>query len=637
MTNSPIKILLVEDNIGDVRLLQENLKEVNSIQFQLTAVEWLRDALVCLAQEQFDIILLDLSLPDSHGLNSFNRVVRQNATIPVVVLTGSDDESMAIEAMQAGVQDYLIKGQVTGDLLIRSIRYAIERKQTEQKLRQQAALLDITTDAMLVRDLEQNILYWNLGAEKLYGWSQAEAVGKNVLELLKPYSSIDLSAQEILQIALSEGFWQGELEKKTKSGRTKIVNSRWTLMSSPQQPTSILSVDTDITEKKKLEAQFLRAQRMESLGTLASGIAHDLNNILTPILAVAQLLPKKLTKLDDRARNMLKILEENAKRGSELVKQILAFARGVEGKHIDLQVGHLLWEVIRVAKHTFPKSIEIEATIPTRDLHTVSADATQLQQVFMNLIVNARDAMPNGGKLTLYADNCHLDKTYARLHLDARVGNYIVVTVADTGMGIAPELQDRIFEPFFTTKEQGKGTGLGLSTVLGIVKSHGGFINVYSEVGKGTEFKVYLPSIEPKIAGDTPKTVPLKGKNELILIVDDEVAIRQITTASLEGYKYRVLVAKDGIEAIALYAEHKAEISLVLLDLMMPNLDSPTIVRTLKQLDPKIKIIAMSGLAANESVAKSLNREISAFLAKPFTIEELLNTVFNVLHGASNQ
>jgi two-component system, cell cycle sensor histidine kinase and response regulator CckA len=632
MTSSPIKILLVEDNIGDARLLQENLKEVNSILFQLTQVDYLRDALVRLAAESFDIVLLDLSLPDSQGLESYFRVFQQDATIPVVVLTGLDDESLAIEAMKSGVEDYLVKGQVTGDLLRRSIRYAIERKQTEQKLRQQAALLDITTDAILVRDLKQNILYWNKGAERLYEWSSAEAVGKNLLELLQPQSSIDLTLQDILQITLNKGFWQGELIKKTKSGEKKTVNSRWTLMSSfQQQPASILGVDTDITDKKQLEKQFLRAQRLESLGTLASGIAHDLNNILTPILSVAQLLPRKLTKLDDRSQTMLKILEENARRGSELVKQILSFVRGAEGKKIDLQVGHLLWEVVRVAKQTFPKSIEIEATIPTRDLWTVSADATQLQQVFMNLFVNARDAMPKGGKLTLEAENCQIDEMYARLHLDAREGHYIVITVADTGVGIPAQLQDRIFEPFFTTKEHGKGTGLGLSTALGIIQSHGGFINIYSELQKGTEFKVYIPSIEPRISLNPPKIAPLKGKNELILVVDDESAIRQITQASLENYKYRVLIAQNGVEAIAIYAERKTEIGLVLLDLMMPNLDSQTIVSTLKQLNPEVKIVAMSGLSANEGIAKTFGSDILAFLAKPFTVEELLSTVSSAI------
>ncbi len=631
MTTTPIEILLVEDNIGDVRLLQENLKEVNPIQFRLTQVEWLKDALVYLARDKFDIVLLDLSLPDSKGLETFFQIYRQDATIPVVVLTGLDDESLAIEAMQAGVQDYLVKGQVTGDLLVRSIRYAIERKQTEQKLREQAALLDITTDAIVVRDLEQKILYWNRGAEHLYGWSSDEAVGQNALKLLHLQGSIDLTLQEAFQTTSAKGSWQGELEQQTKTGKKTIVNSRWTLMPTPQQqPNSILSVDTDITEKKQLEAQFLRTQRLESLGTLASGIAHDLNNILTPILAVAQLLPRKLTKIDDRTQTMLRILEENAKRGSELVKQILAFVRGVEGKHIDLQVGHLLWEVVRVAKQTFPKSIELEATIPTRDLWTVSADATQLQQVFMNLFVNARDAMPNGGKLTLNTANCVLDKIYARLHIDACAGRYVVVTVADTGVGIPTDLQDRIFEPFFTTKELGKGTGLGLSTVLGIVKSHGGFINVYSEIGKGAEFKVYLPSNDLEKPENQKEIAPSKGKNELILVVDDETAIRQITKTSLENYKYRVLTAKDGIEAIAIYAERKTEISVVLLDLMMPNLDSLTVIRTLKTLNPQVRIVAMSGLAANESITKTFGTGIPTFLAKPFTVDELLNAVSTV-------
>jgi PAS domain S-box-containing protein len=527
----------------------------------------------------------------------------------------------------------LEKGQALWDEAGNVLRMAAsetdisDRKLSEQKIRQQAALLDITTDAILVQDLTSQILFWNKGAERLYGWCKQEALENNAYQLLYDDETLPQLKAAIKNV-LEKGEWYGELNQVTKAGKNIIVEGRWTLIRDETgKPKSILAVATDITEKKQLETQFLRAQRLESIGTLASGIAHDLNNILTPILAATQLLPIKLTNIDERSQDLLKILAENSKRGIDLVKQILSFARGAEGKRTILQVGHLLVEIARIARQTFPKSIEICMDFSTKELWTVSADATQLHQVFMNLCVNARDAMLNGGNLIIAAENLFVDENYARMHLDAHVGPYVVITVSDSGIGIPTELLERIFEPFFTTKETGHGTGLGLYTVLGIIKNHGGFINVYSEVSGGTRFKVYLPAVEGCIAQSVQDLEPCAGNGELILVVDDEVSIQKITKTSLETYNYKALLASDGIEAIALFAEHKREIKAVLLDLMMPSLDTLTTIRTLYKLNPEVPIIAMSGLASNEVVTKAASTGVQAFLAKPFTAWELLNTL----------
>jgi PAS domain S-box-containing protein len=506
-----------------------------------------------------------------------------------------------------------------------------QRKQTEQKILEQAALLDIATDAILVQDLDNTISFWNKGAERLFGWKAEEAIGKNASTLL--YKEPLPFYQEIQARLMENGEWQGELHKVTKDGKNVTVASRWTLVRDEAfRPKSILVVNTDITEKKQLEAQFLRAQRMESIGRLAGGIAHDLNNVLAPILMAVQLLELKL--LDERSQDWLKILETNAKRGADLVKQVVSFARGIEGERTIVQVRHLISEIRQIAKETFPKSIEVYTDL-VQDLWTVCGDATQLHQVLMNLCVNARDAMPEGGTLKISAGNLFIDEHYARLNIDAKVGAYIVVTVLDTGTGIPPGILDRIFEPFFTTKERGRGTGLGLSTVIGIIKSHGGFVHVYSEVGQGTQFKVYLPALEETATEPIEDPELTTGNGELILVVDDEASIRKITQTSLESYGYTALTASDGIEAIAQYAQHRNEISVVLVDMMMPSMDGPTTIRMLQKINPQVDIIGVSGLVSSDKVSVAMNAGVKTFLSKPYTAKDLLKTLGEVLNTQS--
>ncbi len=493
-----------------------------------------------------------------------------------------------------------------------------DRKRAQQKIQEQANLLAIATDAIYVYDRNNQIVFWNQSAEKLYDCPADEIIGEDWRQLLMPDSLAQLEA-----LPLTDS-WQGEIAKRTQMGKEIMVMSRRSVIfDDAGEIISFLTVDTDITEKKQLESQFLRAQRLESLGMLAGGIAHDLNNVLTPIIGIVQLLPIKINNLDLQTKKLLEVLDESAHRGANLVKQILSFTRGVEGKTTNVQVGHLLAETQKIIQETFPKNIDFSLDLPSNLWLTV-ADATLLHQVFMNLCVNARDAMPKGGSLYITAENLEIDENYARMNIEAKIGSYIVITIADTGMGIPPEIIDRIFDPFFTTKDIGKGTGLGLSTVIAVIKSHQGFINVYSEVGKGTSFKIYLVATDDQTIEPVAKSQPLFGRNELILIVDDEMAIQAVTKATLETHGYRTLVANDGIEAIALYAEHKQEISAVLLDMMMPSLDSVTVIRTLSRLNPDVQIIAMSGLSTNESIAKMTKEGVQAFLAKPFTAAELL-------------
>ncbi|HWP48143.1 MAG TPA: PAS domain S-box protein [Candidatus Limnocylindrales bacterium] len=511
------------------------------------------------------------------------------------------------------------------------VRDITERKRAEEQLREQATLLNQAQDAIVVRDLKHRVLFWNKSAERIYGWTAAEVIGKNIQELL--YRG-DLSQfEEAHRTLMEKGEWRGELKQLTKDGKEIIVEGHWALVRDDKGlPKSVLVINTDVTEKKKLEAQFLRAQRMESLGTLAGGIAHDLNNVLAPILMAIKLLQRKFT--DEQSQRLLATLRSSAERGAGIINQLLSFARGAEGEHIVLQPRHLIKEIEKILKETLPKSIQIHTIIP-EDLWSIHGDATQLYQVLMNLCVNARDAMPKGGKLTLEAENIQLDASYARMHLEAKSGPFVLITVTDTGVGIPASILDKIFEPFFTTKEHGQGTGLGLSTALGIVKGHGGFINVYSEIGKGTRFKIYLPAIKTEGTEQREEKHPElpMGHGELILVVDDEVPIQEVTKETLESYGYKVLTASDGAEAVALYAENKEKIQVVLLDMMMPYMDGPATIRALQKLNPQVKIIAASGLKMNGKAVEMAEGGIKTFLSKPYTAEKLLKTLAEVLNS----
>ncbi len=503
------------------------------------------------------------------------------------------------------------------------------RRSIERKLAEQAALLDQTRDGILVQDLDHAIRFWNSGAEKLYGWTAAEATGRRPDELLQ----IDPDAfAAAARAVIHDDQWFGRLRKKNKSGAILTLECRWTLLRDEHdRPKSILSIDTDITERLLMEEKFLRAQRLESIGTLAGGIAHDLNNLLAPIVMGVDLL--RLNELSADQARILGHVEQSARRGTSLVKQVLSFARGVEGTRVAVHVGYVVREVEAMIHSTFPKNITLRTAIP-KDLGLVHADPTQLNQVLLNLCVNARDAMPVGGTLSIRASNIELDETFARLHRDLSPGPHLLLEVADTGTGIAPEVLEKMFEPFFTTKAPGKGTGLGLSTVIGIVRSHHGAVNVHSEPGRGSVFKIFLPvaaaAAERPVAA--PAAPPPSGHGELILLVDDEPAILSVSKQTLEFFGYRVLLATDGVHAFAQYHRHRAEIALVVTDMMMPLMDGFALTSALRRIDPAIAVVGASGLNDHNDQLKPVEAGIKHFLCKPYTAATLVGIVHTALH-----
>jgi signal transduction histidine kinase/CheY-like chemotaxis protein len=386
----------------------------------------------------------------------------------------------------------------------------------------------------------------------------------------------------------------------------------------------------EIAERERLQAQLLRSQRLESIGILAGGIAHDFNNLLTPILMAVKLL--KQDRPEDERHLLLRTLQASAERGAGMVRQLLAFAGGKAGQRVTLQPWPIIKEIEAILEHTFPKTIRI--TVDFADpLQPVHADATQLSQVLMNLCINARDAMPDGGTLTIQASDVRLDAEAVRLYPDALPGSYLLIVVSDTGTGIPTGVLDKVFDPFFTTKGQAKGSGLGLSTALGIVRAHGGFITVQSEVGKGSRFAVYLPTAaQEEIRPLEPEPLEqIGGQGESILVVDDEPLIRETARATLEGAGYRVVTAADGREAVERYRQQPGEIQVVLLDMMMPGMDGRATVAALEALDASVRLILSSGLRVSGRVAETVPAGHEAVLPKPYTDQQLLATLARVL------
>jgi PAS domain S-box-containing protein len=613
-----INVLLLEDNQTDADLIGHLLKTAG-FKASIRRVETQEAYEGELSCTDFDVIIADYSLPSFDGISALKIAAKRGCVTPFIFFTGTLGEEAAVEALQNGAADYIVKQrpQRLGSAIHRAIkerRQKEKHREAEAQIRTLIRLLDMASDAVIMRDMSDTILFWNQGATGVYQYDREEALGRDVKELIYPADGL-AAFYEAKRKTETDGQWVGELTQRSKDGSLITSSSRWTLMRSDSGlPERILVINSDITDKRRLEEQFLRAQRLESIGVLASGLAHDLNNVLAPIMMGAEVI--RQSELPPDTVELVDTIAKSAQRGADILKQMLTFARGGEGQRVSLKLNPLLKEISKLIRNTFPKNIQFRLEAAD-DLHSLGGDPTQLLQVLMNLCINSRDAMPDGGKLTITAQNA--------IQNDRRM---VYISVCDSGTGMSPQILEKAFDPFFTTKEPGHGTGLGLPSVLRIVQTHGGTISVKSEVGVGTIFEIFLPAESGALANErysVPKPVP-KGNGEMVLVVEDEQEIRNLIAQVLLNHNYNVITAEDGNQAIIRFVENKEMIRLVVTDYMMPVVDGVSLAKAIAAVNPEVKILATSGLLERQQIPQA-----HAFLKKPFALDELLVVVFNVL------
>ena len=494
----------------------------------------------------------------------------------------------------------------------------------EQRIAAQAALLDSARDAIIVLGLDHAIQYWNRAATDIYRWSAEEVQGRSIRELL--YSSPE-KFDAATAATLARGEWAGDIEQIARDGRVIVADCRWSLVRNADGlPEAIFAVNTDVTIRREQEARALRAQRMESLGTIAGGIAHDLNNVLTPLLMSVQLLADDET--DTAKRATLAVIETSAKRGADMMRQILEYAEGVEGSRINVDVTQLARETEAFCTEALPSTIAVTIDVAS-DCWNVVGDPTQLGRVLVNLVTNAQAAMPGGGLLRISAENLFVSDPLA-LRLPA-LGRFVRIQVEDTGSGMTPQVLDRAFEPFFTTKGVGEGSGLGLASSASIVQNHGGSIQAHSEVGAGTRFEILIPAVasEPGVSAQTsiPTATTPRGSGQLVLVVDDESAIRHSARITLESYGYRAAVVANGAEALDYLERFPSQTSLIVSDISMPVMGGVALLAELDRNIPNLPVLLTSGLSFAAPDVQG-RRE---FLAKPFTADQLRSAVARLL------
>jgi PAS domain S-box-containing protein len=650
MPENPVKILLVDDDEDDCIITRDLISRIGDHRYRLDWVDHYDDALTAVRRGEHDICLLDYRLGERTGLELLRESQTFNSRLPIILLTGLGDREVDIEAMKAGAVDYLIKGQLNPDMLERAIRYAIEGKRAQENLRHErdliSRIMETSPVSIVVADQLGNITFANHRAEEVLGLTKSAIENKICSVLDWCVSDPEGQPANVQPLPLKQLLETGQPVQHV-CHTLDFSNNRRVLLSTNAMPLfgatgkidgMVVTVE-DITERLALEAQLRQSQKMETVGQLAAGVAHDINNILTVIQGHTGLLLNGTSPETDTAKSLAQI-SAASDRAAGFIRHLLMFSRKqvFQTKILDLNT------VLRNLEYMLPRMVGEHIALETcylSDLPHIAADTGMIEQIVMNLVVNARDAMPKGGKILIATSAVEIMPAQACQNPEARAGSFVCLTLKDTGSGIEVRLLPRIFEPFFTTKEIGKGTGLGLATVYGIVKQHHGWIEVESEVGAGTIFKIFLPAAHDKAsvipaAKSSESETTVYGGEETILLVEDEISLLELTRKVLQGYHYRVLAASSSVEALRIWDEHYGHIDLLLTDMIMPGgISGGDLIAVLKKRKHALKVIVTSGYSS-ELVGKDLAQDDTVFLPKPYQPQQIARIIREALDATSN-
>ena len=641
-----IRILVVDDAVEHAQMVTEFLRITGAWPHaEIRIAETYDDALAMLTTPPvYDLSVVDYMLGSRDGLGLLRELKERGIDTAVIVLTGQGAENVAVEAMKSGAADYLSKSTLTIEGLERAVRHALalragerQRRQAEAALRASEerfrALVENSSDALLLIDAEGRVTYISPSSSRHLGWGSDEMLGQSIFDFLHP-DDRDAMSVKLAEVLRSPG------KPVTQDIRLQHADGSWRAiesiavnrLSDPSVEAIVVNA-RDITDRRKLEEQLRHAQKMEAVGQLAGGIAHDFNNLLTAILGYCNLMRDDMPA-EDPLRADLDEIHTAGERAASLTRQLLAFSRRQMLQPQVIDVNSVVQQLEKLLRRLISENVEL-VTALARDLLSVRVDPASIEQILVNLTVNARDAMPHGGRLTIETSNVDLDETFAIAHVPMKPARYVMLAVGDTGEGMDADTQTRVFEPFFTTKEQGKGSGLGLATVYGMVKQSGGYIWVYSEPGHGTVFKVYFPPAEQRARASEQDNAGRRSGDamhgwETVLLVEDEDAVRALAREVLRRHGYVVLEARHGVDALRMAERHPDDIHLMITDLVMPHMGGRNLVERLAAVRPKMKVLFMSGYTDHALMHRDLTPG-TAFLQKPFTPEAFVRKVRSVL------
>jgi two-component system, cell cycle sensor histidine kinase and response regulator CckA len=630
------RILLIADGASTAQRIWDTLKSSQDCTFQIVCAESVQSAMPKLASE-IDALLLDIHAPDCQRLAAVSKIHAQFLALPIVALIPQGSETLGKQALAAGAAEYLVTETLSPELLQKALRYATGLKRAESATRQCEQrfhdLFENAKDILFTLDLEGRITSLNKSAEEVMGWSKDEALQKNIKTLVAP-EHFGLCNQMMRRIVQEEPLQHFEISMLRKDGRRAILETSARLIRSNGKKEGVQGIARDVTEHRQLENMVRQSQKLEAIGRLSGGLAHDFNNLLCVISGHAEMLSEHLELTDKAAKSVTQITKA-ANSAASLTRQLLAFSRKQVFHPQTMDLNGIVVETEKLLGRLIGERIELFTALDPA-LGSACVDPVQIEQVLVNLILNARDAMPQGGKLTIETSNVDLEEKHESIRSRIPAGKYVMFAVTDSGCGMDEETQSHIFEPFYTTKGIGKGTGLGLATVYGIVKQSGGFIWVYSELGRGTSFKVYLPRVEKSLALPRPakrKMEACRG-TETVLLVEDAHPLRALIKEFLKDSGYAVLEASEGHEAIRIAGDFAGPIHLLLTDVVMPGLGGQQLAEQLTRIRPATKVLYMSGYP-NDGIAHSGILAVGVvLLEKPFTREILSRRVRQVLDEA---